>query len=41
MAWSYQQPLREVAPIKGLIAFYDERLDVEQDGELQPRSRTL
>jgi uncharacterized protein (DUF427 family) len=40
LAWSYPAPLRESAPIVGLIAFYDERVDLTVDGELQTRPRT-
>jgi uncharacterized protein (DUF427 family) len=28
LAWSYEQPLPEVAAIAGLIAFYDEKVDL-------------
>jgi uncharacterized protein (DUF427 family) len=40
LAWSYPAPLRESAPIAGLVAFYDERVELTVDGELQPRPRT-
>jgi uncharacterized protein (DUF427 family) len=40
IAWSYPTPLRESAPIAGLVAFYDERVDLRVDGQLQPRPRT-
>jgi uncharacterized protein (DUF427 family) len=40
VAWSYPEPLREVGPIKDRIAFYDERVDVEIDGERQERPET-
>jgi uncharacterized protein (DUF427 family) len=40
VAWSYPDPLPEVAPIAGLLAFYDERVDVTVDGERQERPRT-
>ena len=39
-AWSYDAPFRESAPIAGLVAFYDEHVDVFVEGELQPRPRT-
>ena len=35
--WWYRTPLPECIEIKGLVAFYDERLDVYVDGVLQPR----
>jgi len=37
IAWSYEDPLPELAVIKGLVAFWDERVDVILDG--QSRSR--
>jgi uncharacterized protein (DUF427 family) len=40
VAWSYAEPLREVEPIKDRIAFYDERVDVDIDGERQERPDT-
>ena len=40
LAWSYDAPFRESAPIAGLVAFYDEKVDVYVDGGLQPRPRT-
>ena len=32
LAWAYDYPLREVAPIAGMIAFYNEKLDIFVDG---------
>jgi uncharacterized protein (DUF427 family) len=40
VAWSYAEPLREVEPIRDRIAFYDERVDLEIDGEAQERPDT-
>jgi uncharacterized protein (DUF427 family) len=40
VAWSYDAPFRESAPIAGLVAFYDERVDIFVDGALQPRPKT-
>lgn len=37
IAWSYPDPLPETARIAGLIAFYDDRVDVVIDGEPQAR----
>jgi uncharacterized protein (DUF427 family) len=37
LAWCYEAPFRESAPIAGLVAFYDERTDVFVDGARQPR----
>jgi uncharacterized protein (DUF427 family) len=35
VAWAYDAPLRESAPIAGLVAFYDERVEVFVDGVKQ------
>lgn len=40
LAWSYDAPFRESAPIAGLVAFLDEKVDVFVDGQLQSRPRT-
>ncbi len=40
LAWSYDSPVRESAPIAGLVAFYDEKVDVMVDGRPQPRPKT-
>lgn len=40
LAWTYDFPTRQLLPIAGLIAFYDERVDVSIDGILQPRPST-
>ena len=40
LAWSYDFPTRELLPIAGMIAFYDELVDVYLDDELQPRPKT-
>jgi uncharacterized protein (DUF427 family) len=42
VAWSYTFPMRELLPIAGLIAFYNEKLDIfVDDVELQrPHTRT-
>jgi len=39
IAWAYDYPLREVAPIAGMIAFYNEKLDIFVDGALLSLSR--
>jgi uncharacterized protein (DUF427 family) len=33
LAWSYDNPLPDAAPLKGLVAFFDEKVDVTLDGE--------
>ena len=40
LAWSYRTPLPESQKITGLIAFYDEKVDIHVDGVLQPRPST-
>ena len=40
VAWTYEDPLHDGLPVKDLVAFYDERVDVEVDGEPQERPRT-
>lgn len=40
IAWTYREPLHESARIRGLIAFYDEKVDVIVDGLPQERPRT-
>jgi uncharacterized protein (DUF427 family) len=37
LVWYYVDPLPEAAPIAGLLCFYNERVDLELDGELQER----
>jgi uncharacterized protein (DUF427 family) len=38
--WSYPDPIPECPKIKGLLAFFNERVDLTVDGELQPRPIT-
>jgi uncharacterized protein (DUF427 family) len=38
--WSYRTPLPESQKIAGLVAFYNEKVDVYVDGELQDRPHT-
>jgi uncharacterized protein (DUF427 family) len=40
LAWAYDFPTRQVLPIAGLIAFYNEKVDITIDGELLPPPRT-
>jgi uncharacterized protein (DUF427 family) len=40
LAWGYPAPLAESQKIAGLIAFYNEKLDIEVDGVLQERPST-
>src|SRR6185437_4496578 len=40
LAWYYAEPTREFQRIAGLIAFYNERVDLEIDGEVEERPTT-
>jgi uncharacterized protein (DUF427 family) len=40
LAWTYAYPLPAVAPITGLIAFYNEKVDITVDGALLSRPHT-
>ncbi len=40
VVWSYQDPIAECPRIKGYLAFFNERVDITVDGELQPRPIT-
>jgi uncharacterized protein (DUF427 family) len=40
LAWSYRAPLPESQKIAGLVAFYNEKVDIYVDGVLQERPRT-
>jgi uncharacterized protein (DUF427 family) len=37
LAWSYPRPLPESMRVAGLVAFYNEKVDIEVDGVLQER----
>jgi len=41
LAWSYAFPTPAVAAIAGLVAFYNEKLDIHLDGELLERPATV
>jgi uncharacterized protein (DUF427 family) len=40
IVWGYQHPVHESAPIAGMLAFYDEKVDVFVDGVQQERPKT-
>lgn len=40
LAWAYDFPTRQLLPIAGLVAFYNERVDLTIDGVLLPRPVT-
>ena len=40
LAWSYEAPLQDATAVKGLVAFFDERVDVVLDGQRRERPVT-
>jgi uncharacterized protein (DUF427 family) len=40
LAWAYDFPTRQLLPIAGLVAFYNEKVDIEIDGEALERPDT-
>jgi uncharacterized protein (DUF427 family) len=40
LAWAYDFPTRQLLPIAGMVAFYNEKVDVILDGELMERPTT-
>jgi uncharacterized protein (DUF427 family) len=40
LAWTYREPQHDGEPVKELIAFFNERVDLEVDGEVQERPHT-
>ena len=40
LAWTYDFPTRQLLPIAGLIAFYNEKVDILVDGERLARPTT-
>ncbi len=40
LAWAYDYPTRQLLPIAGLIAFYNEKIDIDVDGLRLPQART-
>jgi uncharacterized protein (DUF427 family) len=40
IVWSYQSPIPECPKIKGHLSFFNEKVDVYVDGELQQRPIT-
>ena len=41
LAWTYEEPLPDATAVAGLIAFFDERVDVVLDGERRERPDTV
>jgi len=40
VAWSYEDPLNDAVPVKDMVCFYNERVEIEIDGESQERPQT-
>ena len=40
LVWSYQDPIPEAAKMKGHLCFFNEKVDLEVDGEEQERPQT-
>ncbi|MBA3717152.1 MAG: DUF427 domain-containing protein [Actinobacteria bacterium] len=40
LVWSYPQPQHDAQPVRDLLCFYNERVDIELDGEPVPRPQT-
>ncbi len=40
LAWAYDFPTRQLLPIAGLIAFYNEKVDISVDGKRLERPKT-
>ena len=40
VVWTYRSPRRGMEPIKDLVCFFNERVDLEVDGEVQERPET-
>ncbi len=40
LSWYYEQPRAEVGRIAGLLCFFNEKVDIELDGELQERPKS-
>ncbi len=41
LVWGYDSPLQESQDVAGLVAFYNEKLDIFVDGELQDRPKSM
>ena len=40
LVWGYREPIPEAAKIAGLVCFYNERVDIEVDGQMLARPKT-
>ena len=41
VVWGYDAPLKESADVAGYVAFYNEKLDIYVDGELEAKPKTM
>jgi uncharacterized protein (DUF427 family) len=39
--WGYLDPVPEIPKVKGLLSFFNEKLDIYIDGELEQRPETI
>lgn len=40
IAWTYLEPEHDALPVRGMVAFFNERVELEVDGEKRERPRT-
>ena len=40
IAWSYELPLNDAMPVRSMVAFYNERVDIDVDGHRESRPHT-
>jgi uncharacterized protein (DUF427 family) len=40
IAWSYELPLNDAMPVRSMVAFYNERVDIDVDGQREAQPRT-
>ena len=40
LVWGYRDPIPEAGKIAGLVCFYNEKVDIEIDGQAMPRPKT-
>jgi uncharacterized protein (DUF427 family) len=40
IVWTYREPLHDALPVKDMLAFFNERVDLEVDGEREDRPHT-
>jgi uncharacterized protein (DUF427 family) len=40
LVWTYREPLHDAVPVKDMLCFWNERVDIEVDGERQERPQT-